>query len=196
MFPNNYERKTVDGYTIVKVENNVWKLKQILMYEKYHDYKMKKGEVIIFLNHNKQDFSEENLYKLNRGELAVLNKIYPDKSCMTPDQLLAAILTVKIKIRRVEIAKKNGLCNKRGRIISDSKESNKEYNAKNKEKHYERTVAYRQKIYADPVKKAEYLRKAREYKRKNKEKVNQQRREYYYRQKALKQTIDNNNETD
>lgn len=54
------------GYTTVKVSKNKWELKQRVMYEKYHNVKLKSQDVVIFLNRNKNDFSKENLCLIDR----------------------------------------------------------------------------------------------------------------------------------
>lgn len=54
------------GYTQVKVSEKKWELKQRVMYEKYHNVKLKPQDVVIFLNRNKKDFSKENLYLIDR----------------------------------------------------------------------------------------------------------------------------------
>ena len=54
------------GYTQVKVGPKKWELKQRVMYEKYHNAKLKPQDVVIFLNANKKDFSKENLYLIDR----------------------------------------------------------------------------------------------------------------------------------
>lgn len=58
--------RTHQGYTRVKVSENKWELKQRVMYEKYHNVKLKPHDVVIFLNRNKKDFSKENLYLIDR----------------------------------------------------------------------------------------------------------------------------------
>lgn len=54
------------GYTQVKVSSQKWELKQRVMYEKYHNVKLKPQDVVIFLNRDKKDFSKENLYLIDR----------------------------------------------------------------------------------------------------------------------------------
>lgn len=65
------ERINVDGYTEVKVaERNRWKLKQRVVYEEQHGVKLTSNDVIIFLDGNRQNFDQDNLYRLTRQELA------------------------------------------------------------------------------------------------------------------------------
>ncbi|MDT2848789.1 HNH endonuclease signature motif containing protein [Vagococcus carniphilus] len=68
------ERILADGYTQIKVANpSKWMMKHKFLYEK-HFRKVKKNEVVIFLNGDKTDFSLDNLEAVTRGELARLNK--------------------------------------------------------------------------------------------------------------------------
>lgn len=69
--PVGSERTDGEGYTSVKVaEPNEWMLKQRFIFEQLHGVKLKKNEVVIFLDGNRQNYSPDNLYKLTRGALA------------------------------------------------------------------------------------------------------------------------------
>lgn len=78
--PTNYrivgsERVTVDGYTEVKVADpNKWKLKHRIIYEEYHNTKLTRNDLIIFLDGNKGNFDIKNLERVTRSELAIINK--------------------------------------------------------------------------------------------------------------------------
>lgn len=52
---------------------NHWKQYQVYIYEKYHKTKVKKGEVVIFLDGNTRNFNINNLLKIDRGILGVRN---------------------------------------------------------------------------------------------------------------------------
>ena len=66
------ERIDKDGYILVKIKDpDVWKRKHRVMYEKYHNVKLKKGEHVLFLDQNKRNFSKENLIRVSQGEMAV-----------------------------------------------------------------------------------------------------------------------------
>ena len=60
--PNNHrevgsERINVEGYAEIKVaEPNRWQLKHRVVYENYHNVKLKSTDVVIFLDGNKQNF--------------------------------------------------------------------------------------------------------------------------------------------
>ena len=69
------ERINVDGYIEIKVEEpNKWRLKQRVMYEKYHNVKLTRNEAIVFLDGNKLNLAEDNLFCLTRAELARYNQ--------------------------------------------------------------------------------------------------------------------------
>jgi hypothetical protein len=69
------ERINVDGYIEVKVEEpNKWRLKQRVMYEKYHNVKLTRSEAIVFLDGNKLNLAEDNLFCLTRAELVRYNQ--------------------------------------------------------------------------------------------------------------------------
>ena len=62
--------RTKKGLVQIKVaEPNVWKQYQVYLWEKYHKQKVKKGEVVIFLDKNTRNFNIENLYKVSRKVL-------------------------------------------------------------------------------------------------------------------------------
>lgn len=69
------ERINVDGYIEIKVEEpNKWRLKQRVMYEKYHNVKLTRDKAIIFLDGNKLNLAEDNLFCLTRAELVRYNQ--------------------------------------------------------------------------------------------------------------------------
>jgi hypothetical protein len=69
------ERINVDGYIEIKVEEpNKWRLKQRVMYEKYHNVKLTRNEAIVFLDGNKLNLAEDNLFCLTRAELVRYNQ--------------------------------------------------------------------------------------------------------------------------
>lgn len=76
--PKNYrpvgsERINVDGYIEIKVKDpNKWKLKHRVVWEENHG-KLKKSDVVIFLDGNKLNVNIDNLEKINRYEHLKLN---------------------------------------------------------------------------------------------------------------------------
>lgn len=68
------ERTNVDGYIEIKVaEPNRWQLKHRVIYENYHNVKLKSTDVVIFLDGDKQNFDIENLALIDRGINAIMN---------------------------------------------------------------------------------------------------------------------------
>lgn len=73
--PVGSERVNVDGYIEIKVaEPNRWRLKQRVVYEKFHNVVLTKGEVIVFLDGNKLNCEPDNLKKISRSALARYNQ--------------------------------------------------------------------------------------------------------------------------
>lgn len=68
-----YEMTDVYGYRWIKTESGM-RQKSHVMYEQYHGVKLQKGDVILFLDQNKTNFSKENLMKCNHGETATINR--------------------------------------------------------------------------------------------------------------------------
>ena len=98
------ERVTVDGYTEVKVaEPNKWKLKHRIIYEEYHNTKLTRKDLIIFLDGNKGNFDIKNLEKVTRSELAIMNKnnLIKEDSELTRAGLNIIKIMAKCKEREV-----------------------------------------------------------------------------------------------
>ena len=98
------ERMNVDGYIEIKVaEPNKWALKHRIMYEKYHNVKLTSNDAIVFLDQNHRNFSEDNLFRLTRAELARYNqdKLYRDDA----DISLSAAAIAKLKTKVFETKK-------------------------------------------------------------------------------------------
>lgn len=72
--PVGSERVNTDGYVDIKItEPNKWRGKHLLLWEEQHG-PLPKGFVVIFADGNRRNFSQENLVKVSRRELAYLNK--------------------------------------------------------------------------------------------------------------------------
>lgn len=97
--PVGSERMNADGYVMVKVaEPNKWRLKQRLIWEEQTGEKLTSNETIVFLDGDKTNFSEDNLYKLTRAELVRYNQ--DGLHCQDRDISLTAVAIAKIKARR------------------------------------------------------------------------------------------------
>jgi len=71
------DERVKKGMVQIKVkEPNVWKQKQVYLWEQAHKKKVKKGEVVIFLDGNTRNFKIKNLYKISRGINGIRNYWY------------------------------------------------------------------------------------------------------------------------
>ena len=103
--PVGYEYKKEDGMVIVKIgQPNKYEYKQRLMYMKYHNCKLKEDEYIIFRNHDRNDYSIDNLVKVSRKESSYLANY--EMYSKDPDVTDTGVLTAKLMIKVKE--KKNG----------------------------------------------------------------------------------------
>lgn len=106
--PHNYrpvgsERVTVDGYVEIKIADpNKWRLKSRVLYEQYHNVKLTKSDVIIFLDGNRLNLDIDNLFLISRAALARFNqdKLYSDNPEMTKAAALMAELKTKTRKKR------------------------------------------------------------------------------------------------
>ncbi|QQV90551.1 HNH endonuclease [Polaribacter phage Freya_1] len=71
------ERLTKDGYIELKIADpNKWILKQRYIYETYHKVKLKKGEIVVFIDGNNRNFTPVNLEKITKSENMNRNSIH------------------------------------------------------------------------------------------------------------------------
>lgn len=93
------ERMTKDGILIKVAQPNVWRRKSRVMYEKYHNCKLKNDDYIVFLNGNRNDFSKENLYKSTNREKCYVHNwgTFSKNPELTKTGLLSARLVIKAK---------------------------------------------------------------------------------------------------
>ena len=107
--PVGSERLNVDGYIEVKVQDpSKWQTKQRVVYEQYYGKKKKKNEVIVFLDGNKLNFDINNLYKMNRAELARYNQDHLYGKDREISRAAAHIARLKAEIKRNEKPTRNG----------------------------------------------------------------------------------------
>lgn len=97
--PIGTERATKEGVFIKVAQPDKWRRKSRVMYEKYHNCKLKDDEYIVFLNHNNNDFSKQNLIKSTQKEIAYLHnyKTFSTDPELTKLGLLSAKLIIKTK---------------------------------------------------------------------------------------------------
>ena len=95
--PIGYEYKRNDGMILVKIADDKWIYKQRLMYMKYHKCTLTTDDYIIFLNQDRNDFSEDNLIKISRHESSILSnqKMFSSNKDLTNLGILTARLMIK-----------------------------------------------------------------------------------------------------
>ena len=91
------DRDRVLVKTGTKNQRKNYEYKHRLMYEKYHNVKLTDDDYIIFLNGDKTDMSEDNLFRVTRDEVNRLNggKLYSKNKDLTK----LAILSTKLRIK-------------------------------------------------------------------------------------------------
>ena len=101
--PIGSERIKSDGMTQLKIGKNKWEYKQRYLYEQYHNVKLTSNDYIIFLDGNRNNFSIDNLERIDcRTSAIIANLRLPSKN-------------KEISIKKTES----------GRIKGDSYETNK-----------------------------------------------------------------------
>ena len=97
--PVGYEYKKEDGMVIVKIQPNKWEYKQRLIYMKYHNCELTDDDYIIFRNHDRSDYSIDNLVKISRKESSYLAnyEMYSKDPDVTDTGVLTAKLMIKVK---------------------------------------------------------------------------------------------------
>lgn len=110
-----------DGYLSLEYKRKKNITLHRYLYQIYNNCTLTPNEAVIFLNSNKRDFNKENLHKVTRGELVVLNRWFNGTST-DPYETLYRLDVIRIKQKRIALCKELGLTNQRGCIISDVKE--------------------------------------------------------------------------
>ena len=106
--PVGSEIKDSYGYWKVKVgEPDKWEFKHRLIYEKYYNMKIQKGDMVTFLDGNKDNLNIKNLALLTNEENLYLlrNKLRSEHSEITKTGINIAKLDLKIKERMNECVK-------------------------------------------------------------------------------------------
>jgi len=82
------------GYVRIKTaQPNVWKYKQVFVWEQANG-RLPEGHVVIFADKNTRNFALENLIAVSRKELLVMNRrgfIYKDRELTKAGNLLAKL---------------------------------------------------------------------------------------------------------
>lgn len=91
--PVGTERINKDGYIYVTVENGKERLKHHIVWEKNHK-PIKKDEIIVFLDGNKQNCDINNLISIKRKYICALNRIYGGLANVEPELRKTALMSV------------------------------------------------------------------------------------------------------
>lgn len=165
------------GYVRIKVaEPNVWEQKQVWIYKQAHPEEVfEKYDSVVFLDGNNRNFKIENLFKLSKREIGVLNVAFGGiKKGSDPQESLNRILQLRLKMTVLDKAEPLGLVRylgKKGgrRLKSEEAEMAKKWKEKSPERYKAAYKKYaekhRQRMKTDPVYAAEFRRKQREYRR-------------------------------
>lgn len=101
--PIGSTRVDPDGYTYIKIADpKEWVLYHQMLWEKAHGEKIKDDEVVIFADGDKSNFDIDNLVKINRKNLAFLNRkglIFEDKD-LTKAGVIVSKLNEEINKRK------------------------------------------------------------------------------------------------
>jgi len=103
--PLGLEQLRADGYWWVKVGANKWRQKHRVLWEDYHDEKVPKGENIIFLDGDINNFDKANLVKITMEESLLLNRYHLrfDDKDLTHAGVSIAKLMAKTNEKRKEL---------------------------------------------------------------------------------------------
>jgi hypothetical protein len=156
------------NYVRIKVaEPNRWMQYQRYVWEQNHPGESAEGKTVIFMDGNNRNFDPNNLECVERGELSVMSAMGCTAESTREERELFLLRA------RLVCAKSK---------IFGSKEAAKRHNKMNYERKKDdpevkaRRSAYAKKrmaeIMADPVRHQEHLEKQREYREKNRERLN------------------------
>lgn len=108
--PISSTRIDKDGYMVIKTkETGRWQLYQRHIYEKAHNVKLDKDDIVLFADGNTRNFDVDNLVRITREELLYLNQeglISEDKD-VTKTGVGVAKLMAKIRERERDSEKSN-----------------------------------------------------------------------------------------
>lgn len=96
--------KSDPGSVRIRIGKGKYQTKKRYLYEKYHNVKLNKNDVIIFLNHDFNDYSKENLVKIDRRYMAVLSQIGYTKDANLNN---IAIDIAKLRCKMCDVIKEN-----------------------------------------------------------------------------------------
>ena len=163
------------GYVQIKIaEPNQWMQYQRYVWERHHPGESAEGMVVIFMDGNSRNFDPSNLERVSRGELTVM-ACMGHTAVMSREEREICLLRARVAIAKGKLAGREKAHALRNKANYERKKNDPAEKA--------RKVAYEKqrfaKIMADPVKHEALLRKQREYRAKNRERLKAQAREYW-----------------
>lgn len=170
------------GYVQIKIgEPNKWMQYQRYVWEQHHPGESAKGMVVIFMDGNSRNFDPSNLERVSRGELTVMAG-KGHTAAMSREEREICLLRARVAIAKVTLAG-------REKAYALSNKANYERKKNDPAEKAKRAAYAKQRfanIMANPVKHEALLCKQREYRAKNRERLNAQAREYQRRRKQIK----------
>lgn len=97
-----------NGLVRIKINDKQWQYKQRYLYEQYHNVKLPKDYVVIFLDGNKNNFKKNNLYAIPKNQMRVFYALTHDNKIKNKNltKIGLQIATLKSKIKEKEVTNK------------------------------------------------------------------------------------------
>ena len=190
------EIQTKKGYKRIKVaEPNKWMQYQRWIWEQHHPGESAEGKRVIFMDGNRENFAPENLECITKAEQTMMNNL-GCKVSSTRAEREVYLLRARLLLKKSEIM---------GGARESQRQHQKLYYERNKDtpefkqQAHERYLRRKEEIKSDPVRYQQILEKQREYREKNRERVNKWHRERMRKMKReepkrYREILDKNNE--
>lgn len=171
--------QTKKGYLRIKVaEPNVWMQYQRYVWEQNHPCESAEGMVVIFMDGNTRNFDPSNLERVTRGELSVMAEM-GHTAQMSREEREICLMRARLAIAKGKLIGRDAAASMYRKAYYERVKGSPEFRAASAayahRKHLERM--------ADPEKHEEVLRKQREYRERNRERVNANAKKYQRRKK-------------
>jgi hypothetical protein len=163
------------NYVRIKVaEPNVWMQYQRYVWEQNHPGESSEGMTIIFMDGNNRNFEPSNLERVTRGELAVMVKL-GHTADMSREEREICLLRARLAIQKGKLVGREEAARLHRKAYYESVKDSPGFKESSQERARKR---YRERM-ADPVLHEELLEKQREYRNKNRARINAKAREYH-----------------
>lgn len=118
--PVGSKRLDKDGYVVVKVaEPCKWRREQLVVWEQYHEPIDVHKELLIHLDGNRQNNAIENLYKIDRRLIGMINQAGLSRQ-IAPETIKSIETVAKLKVGAIDIIQKKLKCGRaKARYIYD-----------------------------------------------------------------------------